>query len=207
MQCNGEAPYTEMHCHFNQISILKMGDEERQKARAETDNEIAKMTKKDIADSFKSFAKADDLDKVEKRLLAAPTEEKRAYLEHSYRIFRDMLAVKDKAQMKQVMNRMNQEKEETCNIWFNEFDATFRRLTKNKWVSNPGAGGLCNVVTVMTLENMPEYDNLWKFTQVVASSDNDGLCKGIQTNTPAIYVWDAPTELALKCKYLAFGLP
>ena len=48
----------------------------------------------------------------------------------------------------------------TCTISEQTFDRHFTKISKNKWLYNPGPVGLCNVVRIATLENTPEFPRL-----------------------------------------------
>ncbi len=86
-------------------------------------------------------------------------------------------------------------------------------MSQKKWISNPGPQGLCNVVTVKTLEAPGEGYTLWKFTQVTVSVDvdtkrnnlGDQICGGIELNKPVIYSWDIPTDLIIDCQCIKYS--
>ncbi len=204
MQCEGKAPYEEIQCHFTQIRFRKMTEEEKQKFRKENVMRHEKMTQKEFTDYISVLTDPNDLNKIEERAVKAPTFEKKAYLKDALDNFKFIASAKNKDQLKEALKKMNQMEEDTCSISLHEADSTFRRVTRNRWISNPGPVGLCNVIRVQTLENTPEYPMLWKITETVVSSDNDGLCEGIQSDKPTIYSWEAPTSVMLGCKYLSF---
>jgi hypothetical protein len=164
------------------------------------------MSQKDFAEYVSYLSDPDDLKKIEERLSIAPTSEKRAYMKDVFDSYKLLASAKGKYQQKEALKKNDQMYEDTCRISLKEFDLTFQRISKNRWGSNPGPVGICNVIRVTILENMKEHDLLWKITETTVSSDNDGLCEGIQSDKPTIYSWDAPKNLMLGCKYLSFGM-
>lgn len=85
----------------------------------------------------------------------------------------------------------------------NDFNLTFSKVG-NKWISNPGPKGICDVVNVATIEK--HESNSWllvKFTQVRVSKSDGKLCEALEVNKPAIYSWKFSTGTSfMPCKGL-----
>lgn len=99
------------------------------------------------------------------------------------------------------------EEARTCRVWTHSNGPyTFRRIAANRWLSNEGPTGICNVVNVMVLEHEPEYPNLWTYTQTRTYADKEGeLCSAIELNKPLVFDWRDHT-LSMQCDFISFGM-
>ena len=71
----------------------------------------------------------------------------------------------------------------------NPFTLSFKKVG-NKWISNPGPQGICDVVSVGTLEQHDPKDwVLVKFTQIRVSKSDDKLCEHLELWKPAVFSW------------------
>jgi hypothetical protein len=112
-----------------------------------------------------------------------------------------------KACLLEFMRSTLEKKTKTCKITTNYFTKDFDRVSKSKWLSNPGPRGLCNLVIVTTLERKDEsnpYSIVYKQTKV--DGDTDDLCSSNQFHRPYIFSYKYPQNIKFKCEYFEPGL-
>jgi hypothetical protein len=99
------------------------------------------------------------------------------------------------------------ESRDTCKLSTHSFSVRFERVGPKKWISSPGAEGLCNVVTVQTLENNDEDWLLWTYTSTTVTADSDEVCsKMVTLNKPLVFTWkNAFGTLRMDCQFIEFG--
>lgn len=202
MQCNGDPPFNEITCDFTQIMLRKMDEKERRIREEDAVDSAYKMKTEDIRKLKKDLPSKHDMEKIiaETNL----TNEQRAALNKYLSIA--SLNIKTHEDLKKFVLKQIEHEFRTCKINHFDFQATFKRISKNKWLSNPGPQGLCNVVTVITLENNPEHSGLWKYSQVKASADtNNKLCEGIELNRPFTCSYQVSSEYCFDCDTISFG--
>lgn len=93
-----------------------------------------------------------------------------------------------------------------CTVTVQNFAVKFERAGPNKWISTHGPEGLCDIVTVQTLENEPKYSVLWTFTEVTPTADTTGpMCKGLVLNTPDRFSYKFTSTFELGCESIDFS--
>ncbi|NTX07055.1 hypothetical protein [Myxococcus sp. CA040A] len=87
-----------------------------------------------------------------------------------------------------------------CRIISTQFEATLKRVGKNKWINEPKPVGACNAVTAMVAEKAG--DNSWTFTQTRLTVDTEiPLCVGMarNVNQPFVFKTDPNVDISLDC--------
>lgn len=205
MACHGDPPFQEIECNFTQVLVSADSTEDVAKRREASAKELSKMGQKDI-DKVKNELSAISQEKIENRMKGA-TPEQQAYTQDLTLILKALSSSKDKASFVKAMTDHENVGAATCSITVNTFEQHFTRISKNKWLHNPGPVGLCNVVRISTLENSAEYPNLWTFTQSTVTADQDPTCqKWVKIGDTIMNRWDSPKALKFgQCKYIQFG--
>lgn len=137
----------------------------------------------------------------------ASTEQK-AFMEDFLNVAKNMVKVKDKASYAKAQADLYDLQSATCTISVKTFDQHFTRVSQDKWLSNPGPVGLCNVVRIATLEKTPDIRSpLWTYTETVVTADQDETCKEwVKVGKTYISSWNAPRTFKFEtCKYIEFG--
>jgi hypothetical protein len=201
MSCDGEPPFNEIECLFTMVSIRSVSHETTVNNKKESASEMKKVEQKDI-DGFKEI----DLNKISQNMKAASIEQK-AFMQDSLKLFTTMKNVKDTDSLTMAMNDFLDLQGATCTISQKTFYRHFTRVSKNKWLFNPGPEGLCKVVRIATLENRPEYPELWTYTETVVTADQDKTCKEwSEVGNTYVSSWDSPKSFKFEhCKYIEFG--
>jgi len=205
MKCYGEAPFQEIDCAFTQVMISATSAKDLSDRKAETLKELEGMQSKDIQNLKKELTST-DIDKFQNRMKSA-TPEQREYAQDIVTILKSVASSKDKVSLKKAMLEQEDMKGATCSITLNTFELHFLRISKNKWLYNPGPAGLCKVVRVSTLENLEDHPNLWTFTQTTVTADKDSTCqKWVDVGSTMVTSWDSPKAFKFgQCKYIQFG--
>jgi len=141
------------------------------------------------------------------RMKTASPEQK-ASMEDFLSVAKNMAKVKDKASYVKAQADLYDLQAATCTISIKTFEQHFTRVSYNKWLSNPGPVGLCNVVRIATLEKTPDNRSpLWTYTETVVTADQDETCKNwVKVGKTYISSWDAPKSFKFEtCKYIEFG--
>ena len=186
MECGGEKPYNEIECYFTEIVIMIQSDDQKIKYREETSQIINKLTKEDIENNK---GRPELLKKYEELLSLTSTPEKKAYFLGVVDILKAESAAKDKSHLFQAIKDFTKKQEDTCSIRVFNYSNIMRRVTKNRWTSDLYGAG------VRTIENRPDNELLWKYTELT----NDNPSKIL------IFTSETPTTLAPGCKYLSFS--
>lgn len=204
MRCYGETPYEEIDCSFMQIQVSASTPEQTTKTKKETLKEIENIKKNDIEQFKKSFT-GQDMSKLKENIKKSTIEQK-AYYTDFLQLYKKLEKVNDKASLKKAISEFDDFQGATCKISQHTYDFHFVRVSRNKWLYNPGPEGLCNVVRIATLENTTEYPELWVYTETVASADQDDECKKwVDVGKAYISRWDAPKSLKFeRCKYIEY---
>lgn len=204
IECDGKKPFHNIDCKITILIISKSDDAEKRKSKNEID-ELKIISQKDLQSLKDSFSSKD----IEKKqlLMNNATTEQKEYFNDFVSLSKEAKKINDVSGVKNFLQKFNDIQENTCRIKLRHAESTFERVSENKWVSNPGPQGLCNVIRIQTLENSKEYPMLWKFSEVTVSTDSDGpLCEGLANdlNKPTVYAWDAPASMKFDCKYLEY---
>jgi hypothetical protein len=202
MWCAGHEPYNEMDCSFTQIFIHSTPSEITLTEKKNLVTEGNKLTNKDF-----DIIKETDKEKLSKKIDTS-TREQKAYIQDSLKMIERLIKAQNKAQIINAMSDMIDFQGATCTISQQTFDRHFTKISKNKWIYNPGPVGLCNVVRIATLENTPEFPSLWTYIEKTEAFDNsDATCKEWVGN-PKTFIssWDNPSGFKFdQCKYFQFG--
>ncbi len=204
MTCEGKAPYATIRCSFLRLDISRKSAEDTKKATQEGREFVAKMSDaelktqaKQACDSVKASAG--------QGLPAGPGSGTRRSAERSLESLKTLCACQTKECMERWLLATIQDEARACTIATQQFSTTFRRSGKNKWISTHGPEGLCNLVTVQTIEHEPDTPVLWTFTQTTPTGDVDGpLCKQFLLNKPERFSWKFPTASRPVCEEIDF---
>lgn len=195
--CKGKMPLKEITCDFIQKILIRNTES------------VAEVKK------FLSTISIDDLKKEKnfsycKKEFATPIKVSNAHAkEHSDEIEKNSdtlcncVAENDLKCFSNAMMKFAEMKEKTCKVVLNSFSIRFKKISKDKWLSNPGPEGLCNLVNVGTLEAVGDSGYSWKYTQIRVASDKGEHCK-FDLNKPTVYVTDQGI-FKLNCEYIDLG--
>lgn len=205
MKCYGEAPFQEIDCAFIQVMISATSAKDLADRKVEAIKELEKIDHKELQ-SLKKELSATGIEKFQNRIKNA-TPEQQAYAQDFVSIIKAITSSKDKISLKKAILDQQDIEGATCSITLNTFELHFSRISKNKWLHNPGPAGLCNVVRVSTLENSEAYPELWTYTQTTVTADKDPACqKWVEVGATMITSWDSPKAFKFgQCKYIQFG--
>jgi len=205
MKCSGEPPFQEIDCAFTQVMISATTSKDLADRKTETIKELDGVQPKDIQNLSKDLTST-DIDKFLSKMKAA-TPEQKEYAQDMVGILKAITSSKDKVSLKKAMLEHEDMKGATCSLTLNTFELHFSRISKNKWLYNPGPTGLCNVVRISTLENLEDHPNLWTFTQTTVTADKDPTCqKWVDVGSTIVTSWDSPKAFKFgQCKYIQFG--
>lgn len=87
-----------------------------------------------------------------------------------------------------------------CRIISTQFEATLKRVGKNRWINEPKPVGACNAVTAIVVEK--DGDNSWTFTQTRLTVDREiPICLSMaqSVNQPFIFKTDQNVDISLDC--------
>lgn len=204
MECKGAAPFNELHCSFNQMRIGKDSPDQVRESQLA----IEKMSENDLTGEFDEVC--NQTREATKKIPLILSDEKKAFAEESVKEWGNVCdcrsAEKKKPCILKAMTPIIEHAKDRCLVSYNSFDLTFKRAGARKWISNPGPVGLCNMLTVATIEHEPNSDSLWTFTQTRVTADTESkLCKDLIFNKPFTYSWKASTEALLNCRTVKFG--
>lgn len=206
MWCSGQEPYNEIDCSFIQIFISAIPIEKTALEKKELVIEAKKFTQKDI-DVLQDTFKDTDLDNFLKNMDTASSEQK-AYMQKSLKILKGLKQAKIKEQLTKAISDSLDFKGATCTISEQTFDRHLTKISKNKWLYNPGPVGLCNVVRIATLENTPEFPRLWTYSEKTEAFDESNPTCKEWVGSPKTFIssWDNPSGFKFEqCKYLQIG--
>jgi hypothetical protein len=98
----------------------------------------------------------------------------------------------------------------TCKVWVNRFEMTFKKQAPLRWVTSAEPSGLCGVVTVATLQghsgDSDENTLQWTYssTKVVTNKGALDICKQLDEGRKPDFSWRESTK-ALPCQLIAPG--
>lgn len=94
-----------------------------------------------------------------------------------------------------------------CIMSQNKFEMEFTKVSKTKWISNPGPKGSCGFVTVTELVSAEESPNLWTYKQVrAARTSEDEGCKAYDLNVQTVFSWEYPSTSTINCSSITIGI-
>lgn len=206
MQCFGEAPFQEIDCSFSQILVNTRPPETIKENKKSAADELQNMKPSEIQKLKVELQPPADFEKVFEEKFKNATAAQKGYAQDSKSLLQPLFKAKDKASINRILDSLEDKEAATCFIATNTFDFHFTRVSKNKWLYNPGPTGLCNVVRIATLENSDENLERWTFTQTTVTADNKPACKQwVDVGNTTIASWDAPNAFKFDCKYIKFG--
>ncbi len=92
----------------------------------------------------------------------------------------------------------------TCSTFTQTFSLDFQKIGKGKWLSNPGPGGLCQIVKLYELQG---DGLLWTMTETrVTAGETEGpICEGVtdEIGKPTVWTWKNPNEWELPCDFIS----
>jgi hypothetical protein len=218
MECAGSAPFQTMRCQFVQTSLsqnpkeqlLKELNDER-KAKDFGKVVIQKLIeiKKECTDATRKVA--EDFFSV-RQLSKEKQQTSSEEIDEMFELCECAGKVKKEEKIECFFFKRQKGIERlaaTCRIETNSFSLDFKKVSDRKWISNAGPAGLCNFVTVATVEADPPENGsaklMWKFTQIRTAGDMDNeLCKKFQVNTPSVFWWKAPGRSRRTCGHITF---
>ena len=98
---------------------------------------------------------------------------------------------------------------ETCKVMdYDTGNFLFNQVGERKWVSTNKPSGQCSVITILTLEQHPEHDSLWNYSQIKHYTNTESeLCKNLsEMYEPMSYSWKGRSSLKMDCKFIEFGM-
>lgn len=214
MECQGQGDeYSNIDCEFTQVLIIKKTESELAEEREKRKQEYSKLTDKEFNKEKKNL-KLGEITKQRRALLDSLTPEKKRYTEKLFSSMQNIERSKNKAELIKALEEVYEFEDRCCTIRINTWKEQFQKISRLKWIANPGPQGLCNVVRISTLESYDDDYVLWKYTDVTVSVDydkkrnnlGDKLCAEIELNKPVIYSWDIPTESILDCQCIKYSL-
>jgi len=134
------------------------------------------------------------------------TPARQAVAEEDLKNWRAVCECKTRECRESAFERAVATQEGACQVDVDEFDYVFSRTGKNKWLSNPGPQGTCNVVRVVTLERK-EGDRFWAFSSTVVTADDNDDCAFYRTdmNTTTRFAWSPESSAAISCRRIKVG--
>lgn len=214
MTCQGDESLKRLTCRFVSTGVRKSSESDV--AAAVEKVKSAVLAKEGVSELKKlcaKFATKEVQTKFEKSQRSGSPERRAASLQDQElwgAVCR--CAENDKACVVDALGKAVEADERTCRVSSDEFQMEFTRAGKNKWISNPGPRGACNLVMVTVIERDKEYSNLWTYTQTRLSADTDtefcaSLFKdGISLNVPLRHSWNASSTLLVNCERVKPGL-
>lgn len=204
MECQGEAPYTELECTFDQLSLRSPDPERLAKKLAEWREEALKdlrekpwpQTRAKLCQSIK---RAD--------LPPVGSPEAKAIASQDLATFKLICACDSAACAAEAMSPLVERQERTCHISHHRFEFSFKRVGLDRWV-HTSTRGLCNYSFLVTLDRKGEY--LWTYTERRLPGDIGGdakkgdLCATEETTT--VFTWEAGRDGMDLSKACAAGL-
>jgi len=187
----------EVECRFEQVTLSKPQPEEKVTVSDDMVADKAKLVKM-CNGVLEKGAKAIDLadHEKEKGKLWLDFCEKKDFSKAAVQALLD-----EGARLKDKFNV------DVCKVYTHTFSADYRKVNAKKWVrASTAPTGICNKVLSGVLE--ADDKGLWKFTEIVITSDKDTpLCKGTEYK-PVIYSdWGYRRQEFFKpnCQFVSFG--
>jgi hypothetical protein len=209
MNCKGKSPYSVIECRFLRLDVDKPTDQKVMKSAQEIRDHLKSMSDAAVRKELDGICK--DLTEATRRAQDAAAKAgpgQRTYVKKSLELMRSLCDCKTKPCMEQQLLRtVNEVERNTCTVTVQNFKVKFTRAGPHKWISTHGPEGICNIVTVQTLENEPDHSILWTFTQTTPTADTSGLlCGGIELNKPDRFTWHSSADFALGCDTIGFSI-
>jgi hypothetical protein len=105
------------------------------------------------------------------------------------------------------VSKLHDEQEaRTCGVFVQTFSLEFKKIGPRKWLSNPGPGGLCQIVKIYELTRAETHD-LWQMTETrVTAGFTEGMCKDVPQALykPTVWSWNNPQVYELSCEFMKF---
>jgi len=91
----------------------------------------------------------------------------------------------------------------TCDIQVNDFKLEFKKIGKDRYVTDARPHGICSVVNIVVLERDVK-SKLWKFTQTRVSAESTPNCKFLELNKPSTFLENYSVEFP-GCDFISLG--
>ena len=211
MECESNDPsFTNISCDFVQVSFVNKTESEVIDDREKRKSEYSKITSQDIDDMKKNMSL--EISKERQALLNLLTPEKKKHSDKLLNMIKDINKSNTKEDLINAIESMEEFNDKCCSVHINTWKQEFQRISPFKWMNNPGPQGLCNVVSVTTLESYDDSYVLWKYSTVTVSVDVDKkrndifdqTCGEIKLNKPTTYSWDIPTDFIADCQCIKY---
>lgn len=213
MTCEGEPGLERLTCHFVSTSVRKPAEAA---VAAAVEKVKSAVLAKEGASEMKKLCANFTSKKVQttfEKSQRSGSPERRAASRQDQELWGAICrcAENDKACLVDALGKAVEAEERTCRVFTNEFQMEFTRAGKDKWISNPGPKGACNLVMVTVIERDKEHSNLWTYTQTRLSADSDTeLCAslfkdGISLNVPLRHSWNASNTSLVNCERVKPG--
>ncbi len=202
IDCDGQEPYYTMNCKFVMITIWNV----RERLKADTQKMLTQDnlgTDKDM-EQLRSAMKelsGSKLDENVKKLSPEKAAIARMYAE----LAKTVPTSNNKEEFRKFIASMSKLGEDTCEIHTTTWETAFKKTGQGTWTSHAEPAGLCNLMTLETLER-PEF-GLWTYTNTRIAVGNDTeFCKSFkkEINKPHAYTWNAPKKFAPSCKQMEY---
>lgn len=204
MDCDGEPPFSTIHCKFTQATVTRSSptEDERRKMidalKAEPWEKL-RMSLNEICRKIREQSPANLPPKEGSDKAASWVQ----FLERAKPLCACQTAECARQQFTTFFTGLE---DGLCKVRTNTFEREFTRTPgRKKWISNPGPEGICDAVTVIVIE-AEESGYLWTYTQTRVTADTTSeLCKGFEFNVPVVYSWKALETVFADCKSIKFG--
>lgn len=202
IDCDGQEPYYTMKCKFVMVTIWNVKD----KLQADTQKLLASDnlgTDKDMEQMRKAMKEmlGDKLQENLKKLSPEKATIAKSYAE----LAKNVPATNNKEEFRKFLGAMSKLGEDTCEIHTTTWETEFKKTGQGTWTSQAEPAGLCNLMTLETLER-PEF-GLWTYTNTRVAVGNDTeFCKTFkkEINKPHTYAWNSPKKFAPFCKQMEY---
>jgi hypothetical protein len=198
MECEGTQPFSRIICKFNQAYLARLhsSDDVQEKVAEMSKWDVRAFKKEKCGGLAKSLPKAMadiKVDQVPERAIASKDE---------LNTVNAACDCGDSDCLRRTLRNWIEAEQRDCRIATRQFTLTFERVGPNKWISNAGPKGLCEVVNVTTIER--ENDHLWTFTQLRADADKGELCNHLEVGSRARFSWKYGTNFSANCRNIRF---
>lgn len=217
MKCDGKPPYNTIDCEFQQVSLWEKSEAEISK---EITEKAAEFNKVSLEELDKNYKWCSDFEKQAPKFLedakdkhpGKKSEAKRelttfklicdCYNSANIPLVNDKKECYRKALVEGLRSELN-----VCSLTVNTFKFSFKKISQNKWMTDPIRSGMCNIATIATIEHEVGKDYAWSYYQSrVQTGELDSTCKSLLDSKPSKYTWLGGNRSAVNCKFIKFGL-
>ncbi len=186
-------------CSFNQKSVTRKSKAVEEAAKS-LEGFKAESDKKKVVEELKKECNKD-------QELKTQNEGQSKYLAEVAKIFRQSCECMKKDSFACVQNhfldtaKLDSKK---CGIMVNEFKMSFKKISKDKYITDSEPFGACNVINMVVLERDSKTKK-WKFTQTRLATDSTPLCKNLEVNKPNVYIESYFVDFP-GCDFISLGV-